>query len=362
MYPESALIAAIQATPSDDVPRRAYADWLGDGDDPRATYLRSELALARLDPRARAAQRLRLRMMAVRARLHPAWLEAIEGPGTMRVAPVPYPTAWMAPSLEPHRLGRGTYEYYAYEALPPLPLQMLAPGWAHLPGSGRPVPPRHETPLPARREVRHVIREAEARGVRLPRSFVSFLRSRELMRAASQSPTDCWLSLGAKLVPAPRMPGCFLLLFFSDSQSCGFWCLLLHPSGGHCVLGDNTWTHGYTGYASCSSDRDLPPPPGAPRLHRNRHGRGRILYYCAPTFSSFLHRLCLESRCWFGLNGASTADEQGWVQGVPPSFDVMADPACGPYLRHYAARGDDASTAHTAEELFARVQAWGAPG
>jgi len=43
---DAGFVAELVASPGDDGPRLVYADWLADRDDPRAAYLRAELAWA----------------------------------------------------------------------------------------------------------------------------------------------------------------------------------------------------------------------------------------------------------------------------------------------------------------------------
>ena len=50
---EADLIAAIVAAPEDDVPREVYADWLEERGDPRAEFVRAQLAMAKADPLSR---------------------------------------------------------------------------------------------------------------------------------------------------------------------------------------------------------------------------------------------------------------------------------------------------------------------
>ena len=51
MNEEQAFLDELRDHPEDDVTRLVYADWLEERDDPRAAYLRAEVALARLDER-----------------------------------------------------------------------------------------------------------------------------------------------------------------------------------------------------------------------------------------------------------------------------------------------------------------------
>ncbi len=51
---EADVIAAIIASPDDDIPRVVYADWLEEQGDPRADFVRAQLAMAKAEPRSKA--------------------------------------------------------------------------------------------------------------------------------------------------------------------------------------------------------------------------------------------------------------------------------------------------------------------
>jgi uncharacterized protein (TIGR02996 family) len=63
------FLGAIAAAPADDAPRLAYADWLEERGDPRAAFLRAEVAFTRLGPTADG----RARLLKQRAEVDPGW-------------------------------------------------------------------------------------------------------------------------------------------------------------------------------------------------------------------------------------------------------------------------------------------------
>jgi uncharacterized protein (TIGR02996 family) len=77
MSDDAAFIAAIRAAPGDDAARLVYADWLEERGDPRAAYLRAEVALATsewTDPRR---GELLMSLIAIARQLAPEWLAAV---------------------------------------------------------------------------------------------------------------------------------------------------------------------------------------------------------------------------------------------------------------------------------------------
>jgi uncharacterized protein (TIGR02996 family) len=75
---ERDFLAAIQATPADDILRLVYADWLDERGDCRGEFLRLQIQLKSLDPdhlqRAGAENRLSI----LRRNIDPSWLEVTE--------------------------------------------------------------------------------------------------------------------------------------------------------------------------------------------------------------------------------------------------------------------------------------------
>jgi uncharacterized protein (TIGR02996 family) len=66
---DEAFLLAIAEEPADDVRRLVFADWLDERGDPRAAFLRAEVALARSGPAAEG----RAELLKLRAELDPAW-------------------------------------------------------------------------------------------------------------------------------------------------------------------------------------------------------------------------------------------------------------------------------------------------
>jgi uncharacterized protein (TIGR02996 family) len=79
---DEAFLLAIAEEPADDVRRLVYADWLDERDDPRAAFLRAEVAFARSGLAADGQAEL----LALRAQLDPAWWRRVaRGAGVPQV-------------------------------------------------------------------------------------------------------------------------------------------------------------------------------------------------------------------------------------------------------------------------------------
>ncbi len=110
MLAESALLAALAASPTDPAPRLAYLDWLEARDDLRTAYFRAEDQLRTTPLGDPARQALGQVWRAVRAAQDPAWLTLVEP-----VAPV---AAWVpTEARQPPHLGMEDWDQWASPSL-----------------------------------------------------------------------------------------------------------------------------------------------------------------------------------------------------------------------------------------------------
>jgi uncharacterized protein (TIGR02996 family) len=77
---EEAFVRAIQEEPDDDAPRRMYADWLEEHNDPRGEYLRLLARLEATDPKSPERRELRARLRELRKSIDPAWRATVARP------------------------------------------------------------------------------------------------------------------------------------------------------------------------------------------------------------------------------------------------------------------------------------------
>jgi uncharacterized protein (TIGR02996 family) len=285
MNEEQAFLQEIEKNPNDDTSRLVYADWLDERGDPRAAYLRAEVTLAAVDPKSPDADEPRRRLMDARAGADPPWLGRLEQPGVLRAVPVPYEAAWVGTDLGDYRPGGGTYDEFGYRGLPPLPVERFTGDLRWL-GEAK----SERTPA----GLTGLAKKVHARHLTLPVAYLSLLSSPSLRRRV-RSCTDSffWTPSRARLFPAPKAPGSFVLRFYSDSQGCYHWYLFLAPSGAHCVVGSDF------------SPEDEPEEAEEGRWH-----------FCAPSFEAFLYREWIENEIWYALNWDHvplTADQQAYV-------------------------------------------------
>ncbi|MEV7388329.1 hypothetical protein [Streptomyces sp. NPDC091215] len=222
---------------------------------------------------------------------------------------VGFDSAWCATDLGEYRTCRYTYEFYPYESLPPLDSTQFTGVFQWLGGTGDPVP----------EQVTALDRLAEglsARGLTLPRDFVTFQADSKLRYSLDEvSGTCCWTDISEPL-PSPVEPGAFLVRFLRDQQDCVIWYLYLRSSGEAFVVHSSLdYEYEYEARRDGEeTETDLDDP---------EEQRAAILW-CAPSFEEFAHRFWIENRLWHALDGND-------LSGLEPQ---LRD-----YLRHYALPG-----------------------
>jgi uncharacterized protein (TIGR02996 family) len=84
---DDAFLKSIAERPADDAPRLIYADWLGERDDPRAAFLRIEVALAAIASggeipaaQSKLAKSYVERLTEQRSKLDPMWWQRLARP------------------------------------------------------------------------------------------------------------------------------------------------------------------------------------------------------------------------------------------------------------------------------------------
>src|SRR4051812_3104227 len=77
MNEDAAFIRAIRERPDDETARLVYTDWLDDRSDPRAEYLRAEVAWLALQPSDEQYRPLYRRVSQLAAVLDPEWFAAV---------------------------------------------------------------------------------------------------------------------------------------------------------------------------------------------------------------------------------------------------------------------------------------------
>ncbi|MCX4653395.1 hypothetical protein OG249_16015 [Streptomyces microflavus] len=198
-----------------------------------------------------------------------------------------FDTAWCATDLGTYRACRHTYERYSLDSLPPLDSDQFTGGFPWLGGAGDPIPRQVM-------KLNGLAKELSAKGLTLPRDFVTFQTSENLYGSLDEvSVTGCWTNLSPPL-PSPVEPGAFLVRFFRDQQDCVIWYLYLRPmSEAFVVHSDVDYEFEYEAQRNGEEIQ--------PDLADAQEQRSAILW-CAPSFEEFAHRFWIENRIWHAVN------------------------------------------------------------
>jgi hypothetical protein len=217
-----------------------------------------------------------------------------------------FSAAWCATDLGEYRACRHTYERYRYESLPPLDSTQFTGDFRWLGGVGDLVP-EQVTKLTG------LAADLTARGLTLPRDFVTFHTGSNLYRSLDGvSVTGCWTDISEPL-PSPVEPGAFLVRFLRDQQDSVIWYLYLCPSGEAFV------EHSHLDYEyEYEARRD--GEQTQTDLDDAQEQRAAI-FWCAPSFEEFAYRFWVENRLWRAVHGGDLS---------------RLEPHLRDYLRHYA--------------------------
>ncbi|MGW6466896.1 hypothetical protein [Streptomyces rubiginosohelvolus] len=223
---------------------------------------------------------------------------------------VDFDAAWCATDLGKYRACRYTYEQYSLDSLPPLDSSQFTGAFPWLGEAGDSIPRQVI-------ELNGLARDLAAKGLTLPRDFVTFQTTENLYGSLDEvSVTGCWTNLSDPL-PSPVEPGAFLVRFFRDQQDCVIWYLYLRPTGEAFVV-----------YSALDYEFEYEARRDGEEtqtdLEDAEQQRAAILW-CAPSFEEFAHRFWIENRLWRAVNN-----------GESP----VLEPRLQDYLNHYAPPGD----------------------
>jgi hypothetical protein len=154
----------------------------------------------------------------------------------------PFRTGWWSFRIPGYRSGRGTYDLFDYETLPPVNEAYISHqlDWLRSP-IVRPSSiitdegPADQTAALNTARLANARVIATALHLTLPDSFIMFLQTPAL-QAQVPSCTACYLDVGTQFIPCPFGSDGYLLRFLNDQQGCLFWYLYLTPRGEHCVV------------------------------------------------------------------------------------------------------------------------------
>lgn len=121
---------------------------------------------------------------------------------------------------------------------------------------------------------------AATKRVTIPREFYKFLGNADLV-CRIRTAADGYFQFPNSVLPWPFNEAWSLIHFFSDSQDCFWWYLLVNDNHDHCVV------------ASTDLYYDV-----------NRKDGTNIdnWWFCEESFESFVIRLWIENEIWFKLS------------------------------------------------------------
>lgn len=223
---------------------------------------------------------------------------------------LPFAYGWWSFDLGQYRPCDGTYCYYAYDSLPPIPEAQFTGSLQWLEQAGEAdeyISPdeggEEEDTLPTRLSA--LSAAARALGLTLPAAFLRLMASPAL-RERIPSCTACYFTLSKRIVPCPGSEEGYLIRFLNDQQDVLSWYLYLTPQGEHSVL--------VSPYELDTAAED--EEESEPLTEQQRQSIIANTLVCAPSFEAFLYRFWLENVLWFVVNegeGSLTDAQQQYL-------------------------------------------------
>jgi hypothetical protein len=217
---------------------------------------------------------------------------------------LPFAYGWWSFDLGQYRPCDGTYCYYPYDSLPPIPEAQFTGSLQWLEqADGADEPEMHLSPedeaLPARLSA--LTASAQQLGLTLPEAFLRLMASPAL-RDRIPSCTACYFDLSKKIVPCPGSEAGYIIRFLNDQQDVLSWYLYLTTQGEHCVL-----VSPYELDKAAEEEEE-----SKPLTEQQRRSIIANTLICAPSFEGFVYRFWLENVLWFKLNedGGSLSEAQ----------------------------------------------------
>lgn len=225
---------------------------------------------------------------------------------------LPAPTGWFSVELPGYRPGQGTYDFSAYESIPPLPAELFTGKLEWLTRLQAEIDDSEEEPetdedlQATRTKMSRLMAQAETLGLTLPEAFLRLMGSPALQHRIP-SCTACEFQEVETIVPHPRIDNAYLIRFLNDQQDVLLWYLYLTPGGDHCVLVSPLFLE----------ELDTPGYVKHPEKW-DRQAVARNTLVCAPSFEEFIYRFWMENVLWFKLNSSTdladfTPDEQRYL-------------------------------------------------
>jgi hypothetical protein len=247
-------------------------------------------------------------------------------------ARIPFGRGWWGTDLGAYRGCDGTYCFFPYESLPPLPprdetLSWLGPLPEHLDREME----VHRSYAPEKRgRIDTIAAQAQQLGLTLPPAFLRLMGSHKLQDRIP-SCSACFFILSERIVPCPAAEQGYIVRFLNDQQDVLLWYLYLtredqrppEPAGRRAVpptceaqsprVRSKRRSSEAGDACVIVSPYELDGPEDAEEgesltdVARHNILRHNILtntVVCAPTFDEFIYRFWLENTLWFKLNEA----------------------------------------------------------
>lgn len=209
----------------------------------------------------------------------------------------PFPLAWWSFDLGRYRGCDGTYCFYDYDSLPPVPVVSESLDWLEpLDESTEAQMAIHRNVPEARGRLANVIESAARFGLTLPESFTRLMGSPELQDRIP-SCTACYFKLLDTIVPCPGSDGGYITRFLNDQQHVLLWYLYLTPQGGQYVLA-----------TAIDLDEMADAAKAGTLTAEDRLNIQRNTWVCAPSFVEFIYRWWLENSIWFKVSESDHAE------------------------------------------------------
>ncbi len=123
------------------------------------------------------------------------------------------------------------------------------------------------------KQLEHILAEAQPKGLKLPKWFITFFRNFEYVSRFKFSDISFWMPDG--IVPFPNYNNYHLIPFLGDSQGFCWWSILIDDNSNYCIVyRDLHWRE--------NPDESQPKEFGE-------------YYVCSDTFEEFLVRLSIDT-------------------------------------------------------------------
>lgn len=270
------------------------ADHLEELGDPRAEYLRGQVALRELSANSTTAEARREKHRVLRAIYpagQPSWLARLEQAGVFEQNLTDFPSAWWGQSL-PGRPSRGTYGQHSAAKVAAIPGHNLRGdlGWLR----DTPREPASFAEVAEAAGWRALLSRLKARAFHVPDVLVLLMQSEELQGLIPSSTGNYFIE--ASEIQTERLQrlddGVAFLPFYSDQQDVVRWGVWISQRG-----------EPYAPVLSAQIDwSGVAAGDGAQTV------RYTSFELAAPSVESFLYRTWIEDRIWFATRGTTTRE------------------------------------------------------